>query len=1004
MARLKRKMTVKEILQDHEERHEYAEDFIERHGFGGEVSLYIPNVMLLNRDGINLELWDHGAYIRWCNNVDLWNDREDAGEMYMFRWNNATYWVNSLRTIVEGSESLYPEAEMILQVMDDDGLNVPTITWHTNLNTWDNTGDGSYSLVRTAAGGGAEVMFYVDKDDIVFNEAGRDTNFKIETDALAYAFFLDGGTDFLGLGTGTPVSKLHLYTDDAVTDVAMLRIEQDGVGDANLEWYLGPGSRFIMGIDNSDGNYWKLAMSDDLGTTTRLVVDAGGDLGIRCNPLANMHLHDPTTFCYFYITTGNRLTDVGIFWGDQYAGTDFYMGIDADDSKLHIGAGGVIGTNSAIQIDNTGAMNIEVTNLTMVDGGWIGQAGGPLLTFDDTNDFLEIMGCDVGIGTATPSEKLEVNGNLLLSSTGRMGIGVIDANEDFYIEKDVNNAFGVRYTLSNLSAAGESYAAAVLYSDNRTVICQFYSDGLGTGPLGTPGFYIGNYSNHPIGIFTNNIEKLRIAAAGNIGIGSTGIADTLLHLLKSAAELRIETADATDPVLSFKTTNTAHQIDISLDENAAGPIDLLNIGSTLFVEATNNRVGINDAAPGHMLDVAGDINIVTGSGYMVNDAAANRHVLIGDGTRGVFRVLVAADLPAGLNTIWQRAGTEVSTLVANDNLVPNGGNGHVGLNADRWQLGWFTSLDVSSSIVMADGAQIATAGGPVITFDDTNDFLEITGCDVGLRIMIPKFTFHISDDSASDITGAAGEGIIITEANTSRIYFEDIGEDAGDHVMVIYHQDKYLTIGSVSDTAEAWDAQYILRISRDGNVGLNTASPDTTLQVVGDTKLGDDNTNYMSIGVAGDTKWVGGGGLVFGSCYGNEVGWTQATAERWTWYEISDAGMITGQLHNVTHNGNGQLTVTEPGMYVATYTIALEVSGAGKHVQIAFSVNGSELTAGRNHIDPPSANAQETAAGTAILDLADNATVEIVVRTTDIGTPDISVDHFNLTLVQIGGT
>jgi hypothetical protein len=39
--------------------------------------------------------------------------------------------------------------------------------------------------------------------------------------------------------------------------------------------------------------------------------------------------------------------------------------------------------------------------LTVVDGGQIGQAAGPLLAFDDSNNLLEITGCKVGIGTTT---------------------------------------------------------------------------------------------------------------------------------------------------------------------------------------------------------------------------------------------------------------------------------------------------------------------------------------------------------------------------------------------------------------------------------------------------------------------------------------------------------------------------------------------------------------------------------------------------------------------------
>jgi len=46
--------------------------------------------------------------------------------------------------------------------------------------------------------------------------------------------------------------------------------------------------------------------------------------------------------------------------------------------------------------------------ITIVDGGTIGQAAGPLITFDDTNNYLEIMGCNVGIRTQTPGGSLDV--------------------------------------------------------------------------------------------------------------------------------------------------------------------------------------------------------------------------------------------------------------------------------------------------------------------------------------------------------------------------------------------------------------------------------------------------------------------------------------------------------------------------------------------------------------------------------------------------------------------
>lgn len=42
-------------------------------------------------------------------------------------------------------------------------------------------------------------------------------------------------------------------------------------------------------------------------------------------------------------------------------------------------------------------------NIIMQDGSYIGQSTGPNVTFDDTNNYLEIMGCNVGIGLTSPT-------------------------------------------------------------------------------------------------------------------------------------------------------------------------------------------------------------------------------------------------------------------------------------------------------------------------------------------------------------------------------------------------------------------------------------------------------------------------------------------------------------------------------------------------------------------------------------------------------------------------
>lgn len=164
-------------------------------------------------------------------------------------------------------------------------------------------------------------------------------------------------------------------------------------------------------------------------------------------------------------------------------------------------------------------------------------------------------------------------------------------------------------------------------------------------------------------------------------------------------------------------------------------------------------------------------------------------------------------------------------------------------------------------------------------------------------------------------------------------------------------------------------------------------------------------TNYLDIKSDGDIVFNGTAAMLLGSCWGNEIAWTQASAAQDTWYEISDESMSDGQLHGVAHDGSGKLTAATAGLYLCTWTLAGETSaGAGTHLQATFSVSGTETNDGMNHSETRGANAQISMAGTAILDLAASATVEVSLRTTDAGTPNIAVDHLNITIVQIGGT
>ena len=164
-------------------------------------------------------------------------------------------------------------------------------------------------------------------------------------------------------------------------------------------------------------------------------------------------------------------------------------------------------------------------------------------------------------------------------------------------------------------------------------------------------------------------------------------------------------------------------------------------------------------------------------------------------------------------------------------------------------------------------------------------------------------------------------------------------------------------------------------------------------------------SNYVKI-IDGDTVFVGAAGLSYGSCYGNHIGWSQVSTVQNTWYNISDSDMADGGLHNVTHDGDGKLTVTNAGHYLIAWSCCFEDNAANDHIEIGIEISdsGSADAKGQAHVENKFANEEEHLSSSTILDLATNATLEIAIRTTDVGTPTISVQAINLSCVQVGGT
>lgn len=176
----------------------------------------------------------------------------------------------------------------------------------------------------------------------------------------------------------------------------------------------------------------------------------------------------------------------------------------------------------------------------------------------------------------------------------------------------------------------------------------------------------------------------------------------------------------------------------------------------------------------------------------------------------------------------------------------------------------------------------------------------------------------------------------------------------------------------------------------------NTVALDTALINLG-LKASGDTMFYQ------DTYFTGAGsGLPYGACYGTGINWTQTSAAQNTWYLVSDADMNDAPLNMITHDGSGKLTVSKAGVYKIDMAISMQCSGTNKHIEYGVSQNGaSPVMYQREYLGAVSEDQHGSLSR--LISCSANDTLELAVRTTDTGTPNITVDNLSITCVQVGG-
>jgi hypothetical protein len=361
----------------------------------------------------------------------------------------------------------------------------------------------------------------------------------------------------VGIGTGSPGARLNVVGGDIAVDADARKIGYITDGTAANTGYMIPydGSGFL----SLHSNFATAGIKFHTGTgnAERMRITSAGNVGIGTSSPTN-RLTVQATGDVAQFTNGSR----SAFFALDSGGFTLLTGAGQTGNGMYASAGSNF---TALYTASTERMRIT-------------SAG------------------DVGIGTTTPSTKLDVNGtsnfsdNMTLSRTNTAG-----------------SLTGI--TVTN---AGTSSAYAGINIISGPVTSQLFNDAAGNAVVA--GAILRTTTAHPLVFGTNNTERMRILSGGDVGIG-TGAPTVKLHVTVPAVTntttnaFRVTDGTYCDLLVSLATGTTLATSTLRLSTSA---------GSMAFDTSGIERMRI---------DASGNVGI----GIAASDARLHLHSTAGGG-------------------------------------------------------------------------------------------------------------------------------------------------------------------------------------------------------------------------------------------------------------------------------------------------------------------------------------------------------------------------------------
>jgi len=259
------------------------------------------------------------------------------------------------------------------------------------------------------------------------------------------------------------------------------------------------------------------------------------------------------------------------------------------------------------------------------DSGMFSSDNGQIEFYNNSVEAMRIMNGNVGIGATNPAAKLDVRGGSILTDSV-LGFGNVQqapSPSSTYLASPATNTLAL-YTasLEQLRVASNGNVGIGTVNPGTKLDVRgggvltdnffgFSSVQQGAVPVST---YIGAPAGDTLSFYTASTERLRVSAAGNVGIGASN-PQAGLHVNNSMpTTAMIESAYTAGTWLNLQ--NDAGGRNWGListgSGNGEGPGQFLvrdnNLAAVRMIIQTNGNVGIGTITPTNRLHVAGGVS------------------------------------------------------------------------------------------------------------------------------------------------------------------------------------------------------------------------------------------------------------------------------------------------------------------------------------------------------------------------------------------------------------